>query len=86
MRIKHKPKRSCVICRTKTEKRELVRLVISDERLLIDKSGKMNGRGAYLCNSRDCWMIASSQMQLGSALRRELRDSDREYLRQMIPS
>ena len=68
------------------DKRELNRLVIADDKLQIDPSGKVNGRGAYLCNSKNCWMIASSQMQLGAALRRELHDADREYLRQMTPS
>ncbi|MCY3782114.1 MAG: YlxR family protein [Chloroflexi bacterium] len=86
MPVKRKPQRSCVACRTKTDKRNLIRLVIANERLQIDLSGKMNGRGAYLCGNRDCWVKASSQTQLGLALRQELSDGDRDYLRQMTPS
>ncbi len=86
MRIKHKPQRSCVVCRVKTDKRDLIRLVIADGKLQMDLSGKMNGRGAYLCGNRDCWTVASAQMQLARALRRELSDGDRDYLRQMTPS
>ena len=86
MPVKHKPQRSCVVCRTKTDKRDLIRLVKANQRLQIDESGKMNGRGAYLCKNRDCWVRASSQSPLGSALRHNLSDADRDYLRQMTPS
>ncbi len=86
MRVKHKPQRSCVVCRLKTDKRDLIRLVIADGSLMIDESGKMNGRGAYLCASRECWMTAAADMRLSRALRRELSDGDRDYLRQMTPS
>ncbi len=83
MRSKHRPQRSCVVCREKKDKRELTRLVFMDERLQIDKTGKINGRGAYLCGKPECWALAAEQSLMGRALRRELNDDDREYLRQM---
>lgn len=86
MRIKHKPQRTCVVCRVKTDKRDLLRIVVADGKLQIDMTGKMNGRGAYLCRKNDCWSTASSHMQLSLALRRDLSDGDRDYLRQMTPS
>ncbi len=86
MPVKHKPQRSCVVCRLKTDKRDLIRLVIADGSLMIDESGKMNGRGAYLCQNKECWMKAAAHMQLSRALRRKLSDGDRDYLRQMTPS
>lgn len=85
MRVKHKPQRTCVICRVKTDKRDLVRLVIADGKLQSDMSGKMDGRGAYLCRKRDCWQEASAQKQLSAALRQNLNDGDRDFLRQMTP-
>ena len=86
MRKKHKPQRSCVVCRAKTDKRLLIRLVMADGSLRIDKTGKMNGRGAYLCGQSDCWAKASAHSQLSRALRSELSQHDRDYLRQMTPS
>lgn len=86
MRAKHTPQRSCVVCRTKTDKRQLTRLVMAEGRLLVDPSGKRNGRGAYLCDSGDCWKNASAHGQLSRALRQALGENDRAYLRQMAPS
>jgi len=86
MRSKHRPQRSCAVCRRKTDKRALTRLVFTGERLQVDPSGKLSGRGAYLCDNADCWMSAAARPAMSKALRRELSDTDREYLRQMTPS
>ena len=85
MGSKHRPQRSCVVCRSKKDKRELTRLVIADEKLQIDESGKQNGRGAYLCGNAECWTLAATRPVMSKALRRELSEDDREYLRQMTP-
>ena len=83
---KRRPERSCVICREKKDKRLLTRLVMANDKLRIDATGKMNGRGAYLCGNPSCWTLSSTGLQLARALRRELSDGDRDYLRQMTPS
>ena len=44
------PLRTCVSCGLKTAKRELLRIVSSPEgQVAVDRGGKLNGRGAYLC-------------------------------------
>ncbi len=86
MRSKHRPQRSCVVCRAKQDKRALTRFVFAQDKLRVDESGKMNGRGAYLCAAPDCWTLAAARSPLSKALRRELSDDDRDYLRQMTPS
>lgn len=86
MASKHRPQRSCVVCRKKTDKRDLIRLVFAADSLRIDETGKMNGRGAYLCRKQECWESAASRSTLDNALRRSLNDRDRNYLRQMKPS
>lgn len=83
---KRQPQRSCVVCRAKKEKRMLTRLVFAEHILKVDESGKMPGRGAYLCAAPKCWRLAASRPALSKALRRELSDDDRAYLRQMTPS
>lgn len=83
---KHQPRRSCVVCRAKQDKRALTRLVFAAGKLQIDHSGKMNGRGAYLCADEHCWRQAAARPIVGDALRRELSKDDRDYLRQMTPS
>ena len=36
------------------EKRELLRIVKSEDGISVDKTGKKNGRGAYVCKDKDC--------------------------------
>ena len=49
------PMRQCLGCREHKPKRELVRVVRTPEgQVMLDRSGKMNGRGAYLCSNPAC--------------------------------
>ena len=80
MRPKHIPMRSCSVCREQVPKRELVRLVVVQDGLAIDPSGRLAGRGAYLCHKPDCWHRAYKSGILAKALRLELTDKDRSVL------
>ena len=49
---KRVPQRTCICCGLKTDKRELLRVVSEpDDRVVVDATGKKNGRGAYVCGS-----------------------------------
>lgn len=48
------PMRTCIACRQNKPKKELIRVVKFNEKITLDKTGKANGRGAYVCNSVDC--------------------------------
>ena len=49
-RRRHIPLRSCIACREKTAKRELLRVVAKPGGgITFDASGRLSGRGAYLC-------------------------------------
>ena len=53
------PRRQCVGCRELKEKRELLRVVRTPEgEFVLDATGKLNGRGAYLCRSPECFQKA----------------------------
>ena len=44
------PQRQCMGCRERKAKRELIRVVrMTDGNVSLDFSGKLNGRGAYIC-------------------------------------
>jgi predicted RNA-binding protein YlxR (DUF448 family) len=59
-RHKHVPQRTCVVCRQQFDKRRLTRVVRTpDSGVLIDPTGKRNGRGAYLCDQPACWEKAT---------------------------
>ena len=84
-RKKHVPQRTCVVCRTVQSKRELVRIVRTPEGpLVIDETGKQNGRGAYLCRQRSCWEAALNGRQLGKALNIEIGEREQQVLRDAI--
>ena len=49
------PMRKCVGCGDMKSKREMIRVLkTSDEEFVLDATGKKNGRGAYLCFSKEC--------------------------------
>lgn len=73
--------RTCIVCREKEAKRQLTRLVRTADGVVIDPTGKMNGRGAYLCEQQTCWERALSTDILSRALRTPLTDADRARLR-----
>lgn len=83
---KHIPMRTCVACREKVDKRRLTRVVrtpANDEgerSIVIDPTGKQNGRGAYLCDNPTCWERAVKKRVLDHALKTELSDGEREML------
>lgn len=79
---RHKPIRSCAICRVRREKRSLTRLVMTGAGLTRDPGGKRDGRGAYLCNDPLCWRRAAESNLLARALRQPLRERERQQLAQ----
>ena len=48
------PMRTCVACRTSKPKKELVRIVKNQDGISLDRTGKVNGRGAYVCDNPAC--------------------------------
>ena len=48
------PMRTCIACRSEKPKKELIRVVKFGDEISLDLTGKANGRGAYVCNDKDC--------------------------------
>jgi predicted RNA-binding protein YlxR (DUF448 family) len=71
----------CVVCRQKGGKRRFTRLVRTEQGVMIDPSGKMNGRGAYVCDQANCWERAVKTDIVAKALKIALTDEDRVRLR-----
>ena len=85
MKQKKIPMRSCVVTHEKLPKKELIRVVRTPEgNIIIDESGKSNGRGAYL--KRDLEVIAKAKKSkvLNRILEVELPDNIYEELNNMI--
>lgn len=56
MKTKSKiPMRQCTGCREMKSKKEMIRVLkTAEDEIVLDTTGKKNGRGAYLCFSREC--------------------------------
>jgi hypothetical protein len=78
-RVKHVPQRTCVGCRLVLSKRQLIRVVRTPDGIVVDHTGKMAGRGAYLHDNRSCWEKAVKGA-LANALRTELTNEDKERI------
>ena len=53
--MKNQPQRTCMGCNSKKDKRDLIRIVKNKENeISIDRTGKQEGRGAYLCDDIQC--------------------------------
>lgn len=60
----------CAICREKQSKYNLVRIVNNSENgVCVDASGKMNGRGAYICTQGNCIDQGKAKNALEGALK-----------------
>lgn len=76
---KHIPQRTCVGCREVLPKRALIRVVRSPQGVMVDPTGKMAGRGAYLHDRSSCWE-KGLKGALAHALKTTLMNEDRERL------
>jgi uncharacterized protein len=78
---KHIAQRSCLVCRQKTDKRLLTRLIRTpDGAVIVDSTGKQNGRGAYLCHRQACWDRAIHSSLLNQALKTQITTEEKELL------
>jgi predicted RNA-binding protein YlxR (DUF448 family) len=81
-RPKHVPQRTCIACRSTEAKRGLIRVVRTpDGRVEIDATGKKNGRGAYVHETRACWDEALKRERLARALKVSIDADDYERLK-----
>lgn len=59
------PLRQCIGCGEMKNKKELLRILkTADNEIVLDTTGKMNGRGAYLCQNSECLKKAIKQKGL----------------------
>ena len=83
--MKKIPQRTCMGCNQKKDKRELIRIVKdSNQNISIDKTGKANGRGAYICNDINCLEKVIKNKRLERALETNISDDIYNDLRGVI--
>jgi hypothetical protein len=64
------PIRTCTACRTSADKKDLLRIVrTAAGEIVVDPTGRVAGRGTYLCASKDCLKKAIKEKRISRALK-----------------
>ncbi|MCC8102153.1 MAG: YlxR family protein [Clostridiales bacterium] len=81
------PTRKCTGCQEMKSKREMLRVLRTPEgEIVVDVTGRKNGRGAYLCRSRDCLEKALKNKGLERSLKCAIPEETYESLKKEIES
>lgn len=83
--MKKIPMRKCVVTQEQYPKQELIRVVLTPEKdVVIDTTGRMNGRGAYLKKDTAVFDMALKKRVLDRALKTKVDDAIYEELKQYV--
>ena len=83
--MKKIPQRMCVVTKEKTDKRNLLRIVkTKDNQILVDLTGKQNGKGAYITKSKEVLEKAKKNKALDKALEITTPDSIYDEIESII--
>ena len=83
--MKDLPKRTCIGCNEVKLKKELIRIVKNKEgEIFVDKTGKANGRGAYICDDIQCLEQAIKTKRLERSFETKISDEIYNELRETI--
>lgn len=83
--MKKEPQRTCLGCKESKNKKKLIRIVKqNDGKIFIDKTGKANGRGAYICNNIECLEKAIKSKRLENNFETKIDNEIYESLRGVI--
>ena len=80
--MKRQPQRTCMGCNEKKDKKDLIRIVKNKNgEISIDKTGKQEGRGAYLCDNINCLEKAIKTKRIERVFEQKISDEIYEKLR-----
>ena len=85
MKVKKIPMRMCNGCMEMKPKKELIRVVkTNEEEVLVDLTGKKSGRGPYVCKSIECLEKAFKAKRLNKNLQTNISDDIYNKLKEEI--
>lgn len=87
VQVKKIPLRKCTGCQEMKSKKEMMRILrTSEDEIILDVTGKKNGRGAYVCYSMDCYLKAVKNKGLERSLKMKVPQETYESLEKEIES
>lgn len=79
------PMRKCIGCQEMKSKKEMMRVLHTPEdTIVLDTTGRKNGRGAYLCFSKECFEKAVKSKGLERSLKMSIPDEVYDSLKKEI--
>lgn len=79
--VRKQPQRQCIGCGQMKDKRELIRIIKTpEEQIVLDATGKKNGRGAYICPDSQCLLKVIKTKGLDRAFKMSIDHSVYEEL------
>ena len=78
------PLRKCTSCNERKEKKDLIRVVVSENGVVVDTTLKMNGRGAYVCRDEKCISNARKRKSLDRSLQVNVPDEFYDLLKKEL--
>ena len=83
--MKNVPQRTCMGCNSKKDKKELIRIVKNNKNeIIIDKTGKQEGRVAYICNNAECLERVKKSKRLEKVLETKISEEIYNNLKDLI--
>lgn len=83
--MKKIPLRTCMGCNEKKPKKELIRIVKNKDGIIsIDRTGKLDGRGSYICDQVECLDKVVKSKRLEKVLESKISDEVYNNLRGVI--
>lgn len=72
-------------CNSKKDKKDLIRIAkYNKNQIIVDKTGKQEGRGAYICNNAKCLESAKKTKRLEKALEIKISEDFYENIESLI--
>ncbi|MBR4719697.1 MAG: YlxR family protein [Lachnospiraceae bacterium] len=82
---KRVPMRTCIGCNACKPRKELIRIVRQRDGVMsADETGRMNGRGAYLCRNRSCFETAVKKKGFCRTFKTVITEEETERLREEV--
>ncbi len=79
------PMRKCVGCGEMKEKKDMIRVIKTPEdEIILDTTGRANGRGAYLCNNPECLSKAIKNRGLERSLKAQIPEEVSQRLKKEL--
>ncbi len=85
MEQERKPERTCIVCRSKKEKKKLLRIVCTaGGEVILDGRCRLPGRGAYICDDEKCLSLLIKKHALNRAFHREINQEQYKKLEEQF--